>query len=259
MTGVVLLTGASGYIGSRLLRVLEAGGFTVRCLAREPARVTVGRATTEVMAGDCLDEASLDAAMNAVDQAIYLVHSMASGGEFAALDREAAANFGRAAAVVDASPQQAFAPIRRIGGATGWYFGDPDDCLVGDVVDGWRVDAYEPDRLLRLSAVCRTVEGETEARGVARIVDERTFAKLKVRFAHAWLSWLPMVWGDWVIAVAPDYSRAVVGDPGRDYLWILARAPQRDGRSLTAARTAAQDNGFDVARLVPTPQTRAGR
>jgi uncharacterized protein YbjT (DUF2867 family) len=93
----VLLTGATGYIGSRLLRELEAGGCTVRCLARQPARVAVSRATTEVVAGDCLDPASLDAAMTGVGQAFYLVHSMASGAKFAALDRQAAANFGRAA------------------------------------------------------------------------------------------------------------------------------------------------------------------
>jgi uncharacterized protein YbjT (DUF2867 family) len=93
----ILLTGATGYIGSRLLRELEAGGCTVRCLARQPARVAAGRATTEVVTGDCLDAASLDAAMKGVDQAFYLVHSMSSGARFAALDREAAANFGRSA------------------------------------------------------------------------------------------------------------------------------------------------------------------
>jgi uncharacterized protein YbjT (DUF2867 family)/ligand-binding SRPBCC domain-containing protein len=93
----VLLTGATGYIGGRLLRVLEEGGCAVRCLARQPERVAAERATTEVVAGDCLDEASLDAAMQGVDQAFYLVHSMTSGPGFAARDREAAANFGRAA------------------------------------------------------------------------------------------------------------------------------------------------------------------
>jgi uncharacterized protein YbjT (DUF2867 family)/ligand-binding SRPBCC domain-containing protein len=93
----VLLTGATGYIGGRLLRVLEEGGCAVRCLARQPERVAAERATTEVVAGDCLDEASLDAAMQGIDQAFYLVHSMTSGPGFAARDREAAANFGRAA------------------------------------------------------------------------------------------------------------------------------------------------------------------
>jgi lipocalin/uncharacterized protein YbjT (DUF2867 family)/ligand-binding SRPBCC domain-containing protein len=794
----ILLTGATGYIGSRLLRKLEAGGYAVRCLARQPARVTTSRATTEAVTGDCLDEASLDAAMTRVDQAFYLVHSMTSGARFAALDREAAANFGRAArragvrriiylggladnadvlsthlqsrvetgnvlrdsgvpviefrasivigagslsfemiralverlpvmicprwidtrtqpiaiddvlaylcaalelpegregvfeiggpqvasygemmreyaklrglrrllvpvpvltprlsglwlglvtpaqarvgralveglrnstvvrspaaretfaihpvtlreafvraideggaaqfrtdsrlTVVDAPPARAFAPIRRIGGGTGWYFADvlwrlrgwidagfggvgmprtrrdPDHCVAGDVIDGWRVEAYEPDRLLRLSAGlklpgrgwlefrvdpldggtrslirqtvtfdpkgiagrfywygvlplhalvfrgllrriaekavgrnapgdlsrftyssiigapsadvfrwheqpgalaalipgalvrieqqeggirddgrvtvsiglgrarlywsmrhygyadgqrfcdeqvagpfavwrhthlfeslgssktlyedriefavtrrgglnrltaavlrpllhiafahrhrvvraalsnarpravprwaaavalavatmlqpsvaqaqkppqvravpfvdldryagdwfevarfpnrfqrkcagdvratytrrpdarldvlnrCRIVEGETQARGVARIVDEQSFAKLKVRFAPAWLSWLPMVWGDyWIIGLAPDYSWAVVGDPGRDYLWILARAPHLDDDSMAAARAIARQNGFDVDRLLPTSQAGATR
>ena len=798
MAETILLTGASGYIGSRLLRVLEEGGCAVRCLARQPGRVVPGRATTEVVAGDCLDEASLVAAMDGVDQAYYLVHSMASGPGFAALDREAAAKFGRAAAragvrrilylgglsdapdslsthlksrletgealreagvpvvefrasivigagslsfemiralverlpvmicprwvdtrtqpiaiddvlaylraaldlpdgceavfeiggpevvsygdmmreyarlrrlrrllipvpvltprlsglwlglvtpaqarigrelveglrnptvvrspaaretfairpmpmreafvraieenaptqhkidtrvvVVDAPPAQAFAPIRRIGGATGWCFGDalwrlrgwldsllggvgmprhrrdPDACAVGDVIDGWRVEAYEPDRLLRLAAGlklpgrgwlefrvaplgdgaqsvisqsavfdprgvtgrlywygvlplhalvfrgllrriarravpetgsahlstftycsmigapaaevfrwhelpgalatltpralvrieeqeggirnggrvtlsigvgpvrfrwgvrhygyvagrrfcdeqvrgpfafwrhahlfepigpsqtlhqdriefavfcrsvpnrfaaavlrpvltfafarrhrivrasvgrarrpatsrwataavalvaaamlqpstaraqppapvrtvpfvdldryagdwfeiarfpnrfqrqcvgdvrasyarrpdgrldvvnrCRTIEGQSEARGVARIVDERTFARLKVRFAPSWLSLLPFVWGDyWIIGVAPDYSWAVVGDPGRDYLWILARAPYLDDASVAAARAAARASGYDVERLVQTLHAGAG-
>jgi apolipoprotein D and lipocalin family protein len=107
---------------------------------------------------------------------------------------------------------------------------------------------------------CRTADGETEARGVARIVDEQTFAKLKVRFAPAWLSFLAVVWGDyWIIGLAPDYSWAVVGDPARQYLWILARAARLDDASLAAARAAARDNGFDVDRLVPTRQTGAPR
>ena len=88
---------------------------------------------------------------------------------------------------------------------------------------------------------------------------QQTHAKLKVRFAPAWLSWLPPVWGDyWIIGLAPDYSWAVVGDPGREYLWILARMPRLDAESMAAARTAALDNGFDVRRLVQTPQ-KAGR
>jgi lipocalin/uncharacterized protein YbjT (DUF2867 family)/ligand-binding SRPBCC domain-containing protein len=117
-----------------------------------------------------------------------------------------------------------------------------------------------PDGRVDVVNRCRVAEGETEARGVARIVDARTFAKLKVRFAPAWLSWLPMVWGDyWIIGLAPDYSWAVVGDPGRDYLWILARAPHLDDDSIAVARAAARDNGFDVDRLMPTSQVGAAR
>ena len=98
MTQPVLLTGATGYIGGRLLRRLEEDGRSVRCLARHPERVAPARAATEVVRGDCLDEASLGPALAGVECAYYLVHSMAAGADFADLDRHAAANFGRAAA-----------------------------------------------------------------------------------------------------------------------------------------------------------------
>ncbi|HZT78332.1 MAG TPA: lipocalin family protein [Vicinamibacterales bacterium] len=128
---------------------------------------------------------------------------------------------------------------------------------VGDVRASY---ARRSDGRIDVVNRCRTADGDTEARGVARIVDDRTFAKLKVRFAPAWLSFLPVVWGDyWIIGLAPDYSWAVVGDPDREYLWILARAPDLDAESMAKARAAARDNGFDVERLVATPQTGAPR
>jgi apolipoprotein D and lipocalin family protein len=120
--------------------------------------------------------------------------------------------------------------------------------------------ARRPDGRLDVVNRCRTAHGETEARGVARIVDERTFAKLKVRFAPAWLSFIPIVWGDyWIIGLASDYSWAVVGDPDRRYLWLLARTPHLDTGAVAAAKHAAPANGFDVERLVQTPQTGARR
>jgi len=94
----ILLTGATGYIGGRLLRALEARGSAVRCLVRRPdsLRDRVGP-HTDVVRGDLLDEASVRAAMEGVDVAYYLVHSMGSAGDFEEEDRLAAEIFGRAA------------------------------------------------------------------------------------------------------------------------------------------------------------------
>ena len=95
---LVLLTGASGYIGGRLLKALEAAGRPVRCLARHPeflrSRVS---SSTEVIQADCLDRASLRPAMAGVQTAYYFVHSMGSTGKFEEQDRQAAHNFADAA------------------------------------------------------------------------------------------------------------------------------------------------------------------
>lgn len=103
---------------------------------------------------------------------------------------------------------------------------------------------------------CRQQDGsQAEAHGVARIEDAKTNAKLKVRFAPAALSWLPLVWGDyWIIGLAGDYSWAVVGSPDRKYLWILARTPALDDATYAKAAQTARDNGFDAARLQRTPR-----
>lgn len=93
----VLLSGATGYIGGRLLRRFEEDGRAVRCLVRDPTRLAAS-ATTEVVAGDCLDEPSLARALQGIDCAYYLVHSMAATVNFADADRRAAGSFARAAA-----------------------------------------------------------------------------------------------------------------------------------------------------------------
>jgi uncharacterized protein YbjT (DUF2867 family) len=95
---LVLLTGATGYIGGRLLSALEAKGTRIRCLARRPEflepRVGAG---TEVVKGDVLDRASLARALDGVDAAYYLVHSMTTAASYEEEDRRAAAEFGRLA------------------------------------------------------------------------------------------------------------------------------------------------------------------
>ncbi len=70
----------------------------MRCLARRPERLGATGPATEVVPGDCLDEASLDRALAGIDAAYYLVHSMGSASDFVEADRRAARNFGRAAA-----------------------------------------------------------------------------------------------------------------------------------------------------------------
>ncbi len=95
----ILVTGATGYIGGRLVPRLLGADHVVRCLARDPARLQ-GRAwvpQVQVARGDVLDPASLAPALAGVDVAYYLVHSMGGGGDFHARDLDAARAFGRAA------------------------------------------------------------------------------------------------------------------------------------------------------------------
>jgi uncharacterized protein YbjT (DUF2867 family) len=95
---LILLTGATGYVGGRLLLELQKTGHRVRCLARRPEflkpRVS---ASTEIVAGDILDRRTLSEALAGVDIAYYLVHSMGSGGAFEEMDRRGAENFAEEA------------------------------------------------------------------------------------------------------------------------------------------------------------------
>ncbi len=94
--GPILLTGATGYVGGRLLRALLERGEHVRCLARRPEAVpTADR--LEVVAGDVLDPKAVRAALEGIDTAYYLIHAMGSPHEFEALDRRAAATFAQGA------------------------------------------------------------------------------------------------------------------------------------------------------------------
>ncbi len=95
----ILVTGATGYIGGRLVPRLLEMGHRVRCLARDPARLQ-GRPwqnAVEIVAGDVFQPESLARAMEGVQAAYYLVHSLAGGADFHERDMTAARNFGAAA------------------------------------------------------------------------------------------------------------------------------------------------------------------
>ncbi|HMJ74401.1 MAG TPA: SDR family oxidoreductase [Iamia sp.] len=100
----ILVTGATGYIGGRLVPELLAAGHEVRCLARTPDKLddAVWRDEVEVVKGDLTDQDSVRDAFAGVDAGYFLVHSMGGADDFAAQDREAAATFRDGAATAGA-------------------------------------------------------------------------------------------------------------------------------------------------------------
>ncbi len=105
---------------------------------------------------------------------------------------------------------------------------------------------------------CRTENGDmSEAKGRAKLAgDDEPNTKLKVRFAPAFLSIFPFVWGDyWIIDLAPDYTYAVVGEPGRTYLWILSRTPSMDEKKFQEILAGIKHKGYDLSGLIRTSHT----
>ncbi|MBL2934476.1 lipocalin, partial [Klebsiella pneumoniae] len=85
-----------------------------------------------------------------------------------------------------------------------------------------------------------------EAIGVAKQVGDARSPKLKVRFAPAWLSFIPAVWGDyWVVDLDEGYQLVAVSEPQREYLWILSRTPQVDAQAYHALLHLLTRHGLD--------------
>jgi len=96
----ILVTGATGYIGGRLVPLLLAAGYAVRCFVRNPEQLRnrTWEDQVEIVKGDVLQPDTLAAALAGIDAAYYLIHSLQAGeAAFAERDRQAAANFGKAA------------------------------------------------------------------------------------------------------------------------------------------------------------------
>ena len=108
-----------------------------------------------------------------------------------------------------------------------------------------------PDGDITVINTCRqgTLDGKVRtAHGKAWVVDKKTNAKLKVRF------FWPFTGAYWVIGLDADYQWAIVGHPGRNYLWILSRAPQMDDALYNELLKLIADKGYDLAKIKRTLQ-----
>ena len=98
---------------------------------------------------------------------------------------------------------------------------------------------------------CHTQNDDISAQGIAETPEASKPGQLRVRFAPDWLAWLPMVWGDyWIIDLDPDYQWVLVGAPSRNYLWILARTPALDIKTVESLKQKAQALGFKTTDMV---------
>lgn len=116
---------------------------------------------------------------------------------------------------------------------------------------------YSVDGAGRVKVENRCLTDKNELKqvvGEARSVNVGN-SKLEVRFAPVWLSWLPLVWGDyWVLHLESDYSAAVVGSPDRKFLWVLSRTQQLSKARMDLLLDKARLQGFPVDLVQVTVQ-----
>lgn len=114
----------------------------------------------------------------------------------------------------------------------------------------------KPDGKIEVLNECLEKDGTVEsAKGEAKIGDKASNAKLKVRFAPGALSFLPFVWANyWIIDLGPDYEYAVIGEPKREYLWVLSRKPEMGDAEYQKILRTVEEKGFVPTKLQRTPQ-----
>ena len=119
--------------------------------------------------------------------------------------------------------------------------------------------AIQPNGMLQVINRCQKEDGSiTDALGAAKQVGDATSPKLEVRFAPAWLSFLPFVWGNyWVIDLDPQYQLAAVSEPSRKYLWILSRSKTVEPKAYDALLQRLKEKGFNLDAIEISKQTTA--
>ena len=105
-----------------------------------------------------------------------------------------------------------------------------------------------PDGSITVHNRCRTSSGFDDATGKATVLEGFGNSRLKVSF------FWPFKGDYWVLGLDPQYRWALVGNPNREYLWLLSRTPQLDKAMLEEALAIARAQGFDLSRLHYTPQ-----
>lgn len=111
-----------------------------------------------------------------------------------------------------------------------------------------------PDGKIAVTNECSRTDGRrTSAKGTARVADPKgPNTKLKVTF------FWPFSGNYWVIDLDPEYRWAVVGEPGREYLWILSREPRLNEATYHEILERAKQQGYEVGRLIKQPSTLHG-
>ena len=121
------------------------------------------------------------------------------------------------------------------------------------------VATYEaqPNGSIRVTNRCTESGGKVKvAVGEARQIGNATSPKLEVRFAPAWLSFLPFVWGNyWVIDLDADYQLVAVSEPTKDLLWVLSRDPEPCETQYKQLLGRLANKGFDMKKLDVTRHT----
>jgi len=117
--------------------------------------------------------------------------------------------------------------------------------------------ALQLNGMLQVLNRCQKEDGSmSEALGAAKQVGEANSPKLEVRFAPAWLSFLPFVWGNyWVIDLDPQYQLAAVSEPSRKYLWILSRSKTVEPKAYEALLQRLKQKGFNLDAIEISKQT----
>jgi uncharacterized protein YbjT (DUF2867 family) len=221
-----LVTGATGYVGGRLIERLAREGQPLRALARDPSRLEPLDGV-EPVAGDLLRDRGLDAALDGVETAYYLVHSMepaagaAADGDFGSRDRLAARNFARAAAR---------AGVERV-----VYLG-------GIVPQGAPLSAHLASRLEVERILLEAAPSSTALRASILVGARSSSFRILVRLIER-LRVLPFpAWRDH--RTRPIFERDAV-----EYLARTPRVPEAAGRSLDIAGPDVLSYGAMIERI----------